>query len=268
MLLGPINTGKTRALLTLLNKYEDESGETRRGVGLQTFLITLEPNYAATIRHHGCEHGLHVHYLSAAPPSWDTVRRFVGLLATNTIEKIVTMPDPNKRLYTQFMALFGLCQNFVCQRCGEEFGDLSEWDDSRAAFFDGLSPISKIAMEAVIGGKPVPSRPEYYGAQGFLLGFLRLAFQATKCSIIMTAHAAREVDPNTGLAQTTLDTIGQRLTPEIIKLPDEIVWTQRERGRFTWSTMMDAGIQLKHNRLPERDNLAPDFVQIFKGASP
>lgn len=265
ILVGPINTGKTRSLLTLLTEYEDEGGATRRGAGLDTFFLTLEPNWQATIRDHGCRQGLHVHYLSAAPPSWRAVSHFVSLLATNSLGKVLDMVDPSKREYTQFMQVFGVCKNFTCQKCGEEFGDVAEWPDTRALFVDGLSPLSKIAMEAVIGGKPVPSRPEYYGAQGFLLAFLRLLFQATSCSVVMTAHAARELDPNTGQSTLTIDTIGQRLTPEIIKLPDEIILTQRERGKFTWSTLLDQGIQLKRNRLPERDGLPPDFTQIFKG---
>lgn len=264
ILLGPINTGKTRSILTLLAEYEDEVGVVRKGAGLQTLFVTLEPNWQATIRHHDCRHGLHVHYINAAPPSWDTVRSFVKLLQFKSLKDVIEMQDPKKGQYTQFNELFTVLAGFVCDKCEKNFGDVSELDDSHAVFIDGMSPISKICMEAVIGGKPLSSKPEYYGAQGFLLAFLRLCFQATKCSVIMTAHAAREIDPNTGLVTTTIDTIGQRLTPEIIKLPDEIILTERERGKFTWSTVRDAGIQLKNNRLPEQSGLEPSFVQLFR----
>lgn len=264
ILVGPVGTGKTRTILTLLSSYRDEKGQTQRGAGLETFFLTMEPNWAATIRDHGCADGLHVHYLSAAPPSWDTTRRMVELLTTNTMKNVIEMADPNKRQYTHFSQVFGICMDFRCQKCGQSFGDVSEWGEDRALFGDGLSPLSKMAMEAVAGGKPVQSKPEYYAAQGFLLGLLRLLFQATKCSVILTAHAAREVDPVTGTSMIVIDTIGQRLTPEIIKLPDEIILTERERGRFTWNTMLEAGTQLKRNRLPERSGLAPDFAQIFR----
>lgn len=263
-LVGPVNTGKTRALLTLLPEYEDETGRVHKGAGLETFFLTMEPNYRAAIRDHGCRHGLHVFYHSPAPPSWDTVKKFVEILRYKSIADIVTMADPKKSDYQQFWKLFGICENFVCQECHEAFGDVADWGEDRALFFDGLSPLSKIVMEAVIGGKPVSSKPEYYGAQGFLMAFMRLLYEATKCSVITTAHGAREVDPNSGLTVFTLDTIGQRLTPELIKLPEEIILTQRNRSGFSWSTVVDETIQLKRSRLPESNSLQPDFAQIFK----
>jgi hypothetical protein len=265
---GLPGSGKTQSILTLLPEYADTDGVVRKGAGLETFVISMEPGHQAIFGPHGCKQGLHVHYHFPTNVTWDTISSFVRILQNDSVADAISRTDPKKSSYTGFMELFAICKNFTCDACGEEFGDASEWAPERAIVMDSLSPLCTMVMQCVVGGKPVPSKPEYFAAIGFLLSFLRLFFGQTKCSAIATAHMDREVDPITGSIGTTLDVIGQRAAPHIRKMPDELVTAYCEDGRYYWSNepSMASGIT-KRRALPLSSTLAPDFSQIFKGAS-
>lgn len=261
---GFIGSGKTRSLLTLLPEYEDEVGKVRKGAGLTLLNIALEPGYQHVFGKHGCDAGLHSHYHFAQSVDWDTIGSYVRLLNTLSLKDVVEMADPKKRNYTGFQELFNVCKDFTCDHCGEAFGPINELDDRFAISFDSLSPLSVLVQQAVCGGKPVPSKPEYFAMLGFALSFLRLLFQSTKASVILTAHIDRELDPVTGESTLTLDTIGQRLVKQIVKMPDELVTAYYEDGHYYWSNQPGrTGQVVKRRALPSSDALLPDFRQIF-----
>jgi hypothetical protein len=264
ILQGHVGGGKTRSLLTLLPEYEDERGRVHKGAGLTTLTIPMEPGYQHIFGKHGCAQGLHTHYHLPSGVDWDTISVYVKLLRDMSLKDVQDVQDPKKRQYTGFAELFDVCKNYVCDGCGKEFGPINELDDSHAVCLDSLSPLSVLVTQAVCGGKPVPSRPEYFGMLGFALSFLRLLFQATKCSVVLTAHIDRELDPVTGESTLTLDTIGQRLVKQIVKMPDELVTAYEEDGQYYWSNLRGrTGQVVKHRALPLSDRLDPSFRQIF-----
>ena len=258
-------SGKTRSFLTLLPEWHDEQGVVHRGVGLETFVISMEPGHQAIFGSHGCKQDLHVHYLFPSGLSWDTVGNFARIINQNPMKDAMGYTDPKKQNYTGFMELFGICKSFTCDSCGKNFGNAAEWNEDRALCLDSLSPLSVMVMQNVVGGKPVPSQPEYFAAGGQLLAFLRLFFGMTKCSAILTAHIDREVDPVSGSIVHTMDTIGQRFAPQIRKLPDELITAYEDEGKYYWSnTPSRTGFtKVKHRRLPEGDTHQPEFMSIF-----
>lgn len=265
LLMGDVGSGKTTSLITLLPEYKDPAtGCLLPGAGLETFLIALEPGWEATpLGAHPCSAGLHAHYIAQAKVPWDTLRKYAMLASSMGMDQLVKMADPGRSQYTQFSQVFDTCKSFVCDRCGEDFGDVAEWTDSRAIALDTLTGLSAVAMSAVVGGKPIKSLPEYGFAMDFIEGFLKLFWGNTACSAVLTAHTDREVSPLTGLSTITANTIGQKLAPKLVKIPDEVVVARHEKGRYLWSTIED-GVVLKHRRLPESDSLPPTFAQIFK----
>ena len=235
-----------------------------KGAGLTTLVVAMEPGFEHVFATNGCKQGLHVHYHYPAKVGWDTIGSFVKLMANLTLKDVVEMADPKKRDYTGFAELFNVCKNFTCDACGQEFGPVNELDDTYATCWDSLSPLSVLVTQAVCGGKPVPSKPEYFAMLGFALSFLRLLFQSTKCSVILTAHIDKEIDPVTGDTVLTLDTIGQRLVKQIVKMPDELVTAYQEDGEFYWSNQPGrTGQVVKRRALPSSDKLQPTFRQIF-----
>jgi len=264
---GHIGGGKTRSALTLLPEYEDERGKVRKGAGLETFLLAMEPGYQHVLRSHSCKQGIHVHYHVPDKVDWDTIAFYAGLMRNMSVKEVSETPDRNKRNYTGFYDLMTtVCKNFICDTCGNEFGDISTWDESRALVLDSLTPLSDLIRQCVVGGKPISSQPEYYTMYGFALNFIRLLFQQCQCSVVLTAHIDREQHPVLDRSVLTVDTIGQKLAVQICKMPDELVTAYTENGKdFYWSNAtLHTGQVVKRRALPLGEKLAPDFSLIFK----
>jgi hypothetical protein len=263
LLMGEIGTGKTTGLRTLLPEYIDSQGKVQRGAGLETFLIAMEPGWEAALGNHTCDMGLHVRYLPPAAVGWEVIHKYVTLAHTMSIDALLKIADPGRSHYTQFMELFNTCKDFRCDRCGESFGDVSTWDDSRAICGDGLTSLTTMALQAIVGGKPIKSLPEYGVTMEFIESFFKLFWGNTQCTAVFTAHIDREVNPVTGLSTITAHTLGQKLAPKLVKIPDEVILCKHERNTYRWSTVDDLYI-LKHRRLPESDTLVPSFAQLFR----
>lgn len=263
---GFIGGGKTRSVLTLLPEYEDEIGRLRRGAGLSRVgLIAMEPGYQHVIRGHGCAQGLHVHYHPPAGVDWDTIAVYAKMLQVMSVKDVVETADPKKRQYTAFTDLLTkVCKSFTCDACGEDLGDIATWGDDSAVFLDGCTSLNTMVQQAVCGGKPVPSKPEYFTMLGFYLAFLRVVFQDCRCSVVLTAHIDREQDAVEGISTLTMDLIGQRLVKQVIKMPDELVTAYQEDGKYYWSNLPGrTGHILKRRALQPSDQLPPDFRQLW-----
>lgn len=270
LLEGEVGTGKTRALITLLPEYIDERGKTQRGAGLHPFLISMEPGAEATLGPNLCgtpgapSPAIHLHYIAPAKIDWQTISNYVRLANTVPLDALLKQTDPARNQYRQFMELFSVCQDFVCDNCGESFGDVGEWGEDRAAALDGLTGLTTAAVQNLVGGKPIRSLPEIGTIMEFIEGFMKLWWGNTRCTAILLAHVDREVSPLTGQSIITAHTIGQKLAPRLVKMPDEVIVAQRSDDTYTWSTAAH-GIELKRRRLPRADDLAPDFAQLFNG---
>lgn len=267
LLLGDVGTGKTHSVLTLLAEYTDpHTGVVRRGAGQQVLVLSLEPGAKRVFGPNGCAQGLHQHYIPQTPPDWDTVAKYVSLAHVMDMSSLIKMVDPGRAKYTQFFELFALCKDYTCTECGQSFGDIAELGPDHTAVLDSQSGLNKIVMQAVVGGKPIRSQAEYGNSMDFIEAFLSLWWGATGCNTVLLAHRDREVSPLTGLSTITLDTWGQKLAPKLVKVPDEIVMTKFEDGKYLWSTIED-GVILKRRSLPLSPKLEPDFRLIFKGAA-
>src|SRR6266446_3275310 len=162
LLMGEINTGKTRSLITLLPEYIDEQDIVRNGAALTPFCISLEPGIEATLNRNLCPHmgeSIHYHYLPPRAASWSDVRGFAKLANTLDVENLIKINDPRRNQYTEFLDLFSICNNFTCQGCQGEFGDISEWGPERAIIIDSLTGLTTIARTNMCGSSPFISLP-------------------------------------------------------------------------------------------------------------
>jgi hypothetical protein len=102
-------------------------------------------------------------------------------------------------------------------------------------------------------------------------GFLGTWWYSTACTAIVIAHIERETEPLTGNSYITTSTIGQKLAPQLDKIPDDVVLAERElteekgqwKGRYLWNTV-ERNMTLKGRHLPLSNNLPADFRQIFR----
>ncbi len=262
LLMGPVSTGKTTALRTLLKFYPDPSGPGRMiaGVGRTVLVVSLEPGFEDSLGDCTCEMGLHTHYIAPLDADWDSlVDQAKRVQAATDIQKIT---DPNKRDYIQFLETYQALANFKCDRCGEVFGPVDKLDESFAVALDGLTGLSRNAMQFSVGLKPTKTWPEYDAVGQQIENMLRKCV-SIRASFILIAHIDREPDPLGGL-KLTMHTIGNKLAPRLTKdLFSEIVYTRRdERNRFWWSTT-ETNMDLKARKLPFHDAIEPTFYQIL-----
>lgn len=262
-MLGAIGTGKSRSVRTLLREYPDETGKMHPGAGLTVLTVALEPGAEATNGDCTCEHGFHLHTHLPVSLDLDMMEEWterLGILSMESIAKMEVSPTIRKS-FNQFMGLYSICRAFICDRCGENFGAIDKLDDSFAIVNDGLSGLSDMAKQHLVGPKPIMSLPQFGAAQELVLGYLKLCL-SIKASFVLVAHWSKEINQVTGDRIVTLDTIGNKLAPRIAKLFDEIIVTQRSGSKFSWSNN-DTDIELKARRLPYSDNIEPTFVEIL-----
>lgn len=190
--------------------------------------------------------------------------KWAQLAHTYTVEQLIKTQDPGRMQYMQFLELFAVCRDFVCDRCKKSFGDVGEWGDDRAYALDGLTGLTKMARFNCVGSRPFLSLPEYGEIQALIEGFMDLAWGGTNCTTVLLAHVERETSPLTGQSILTTSTIGQKLAPRLAQKPDEVIVAEvTQDHRFVWNNE-EVGRGLKRRRLPLSSTLAPDFSQLFK----
>jgi hypothetical protein len=273
LLEGDIGTGKTTAFRTLLPAYMIDTPKgpaiSQDGLGLSRVgIITLEPNIEAALGPNLCngdlEVGIHVHNIPPLDIGWDIMVKYAKLLNTLSLDKVLETTDPDKPKYRQFLEVFETMADFTCDLCGENFGPVDEWPEDSAIGLDSLTGLTTVARQLVVGGKPILSRPEYNPIMNMIENFLMLYWGKTRCWAILTSHIDREVSPITGQTSITAHTIGQKLAPRLVKMPDEIILSEvDDRGRVTWSTVTPGSIT-KRRRLPRSSDLPPTFAQFSK----
>ena len=266
LIQGDIGVGKTYSLRTLLPEYIDYDGSVRKGAGQHVRVITLEPGIESSLASNLCANaesfGIHYHYIKPLALEWSQFHQFMSVLNNMPMDKALEVSDPNRRQCRQLLDVIDSCGNFVCDRCGGEFGDAATWDTSVTLALDSLTGLTTVGRHLVVGLKPILTRPEYNPVMGAIEGFLQLFWGSTTCNTVLLAHIDREVNPITGISGITVHTIGQKLAPRLVKIPDEIITATYDEGAFRWNTELPGQIT-KTRRMPRGVDLSPDFAQIF-----
>lgn len=261
---GPVASGKSYSLRTLLPEYPDKSGKIHKGAGLETRLLSCDPGWSATNSDLTCEMGFHVKEVLPANPSWQVRIRWLEKISNLDGEQIKKMSVPESIWsgYRQFMDLHVACVKFVCDRCGKDFGCVDDWDQNVAFINDGLSGMTKMAKHFAVGPKPSLTWPDIDKAGHTLEDYIDKCV-SLNCNYIMIAHWDKEPNNIEGGTNITLDTIGNKVAPRLIKIFDEIILSVRVGDVYTWNLAAD-GVQQKTRRLEYKSGLSPNFSQIFR----
>jgi len=249
LLLGESGSGKTYSLRTLVD------------AGLELFVLQTEPG--GTVLEDLPSDKYHSHYIAPATPSWSAMKDSVTKINTLSLKSLAGLEGINKREYAQFSEVIDSCGNFKCDRCGKEFGDISTWDSSRVFVVDSLSGLNIMAMDLVVGSKPIKSMADWGMAMDNLGRLINKWCADTKCHFVLTAHLEPERDETTGRIVNMPSTLGRKLAPIIPRFFDNCINTIRDGTSFRWSTAT-ANTALKARDLPIDDNLVPSFVPIIE----
>lgn len=248
LLLGESGSGKTYSLRTLVD------------AGVELFVIQTEPG--GTVLEDLPIDKYHRHYIAPAAASWDAMIDSATKINTLSMKALAGLEGVNKREYNQFIDVLQTLHNFKCDRCGKEFGDVSQWDSSRALVIDSLSGLNIMAMDLVVGSKPTKSMPDWGMAMDNLGRLINKLTTDTKCHFILTAHLEPERDEVTGRIINMPATLGRKLAPQLPRFFDNVIHTVREGTAFRWSTATD-NTALKARDLPIHDKLKPSFEDII-----
>lgn len=251
---GLIGSGKTHSLRTIVE------------AGQELFVISTEPGISSILGDIPCSSGCHWAYIPPGVIPWAVARANMVKINTYTIEQLIKSPGINKLDYTQLLDIYDRLADFHCDRCEKDFGPVDDWDESRTIAIDGLTGLSTMALQLVVGAKPIRSLPEWLTGQTALLTTTDLLCHGTKCNFVLISHVERERDEVSGKNNITVSTLGAKLATKVTKPFDEIIYARREikdgKAEFFWSTT-EPDVEQKVRILPWSDVLEPDFAQIF-----
>lgn len=248
LLMGESGAGKTYSIKTLI------------AAGIEVRGIFTEPRYAP-LRSISCADGFHLATCFPTSGSWDALSTKAENLTTKTWEQVLKIPDKDKRDYTGMINLISLLHNFKCERCDEEFGDASTWDNSKALVIDSLSGLNHLAFQAVVGGATIKTLPQWGAAMDLELQLINKCCYDTQAWFVLVSHLERLVDEVQGGTLIQVSALGRKNAPEIPKNFDDVILAIKTGDKFTWSTA-SKGVATKPTYLPLSDTLPPSFATM------
>lgn len=244
MLMGAAGTGKTFAIRSLIDQ------------GITPFIIFTEPGMR-TVSDIPCDK-LHWHYIPPRKTSWADLQAYAQKVSQISFDALAKSNDAKRSQNLQYYEVISTMSNFKCDRCGKEFGDVSQWPTNRAIVLDSLSGLNPMVLAYVVGDKPVIAPGEWNIAQKGLMSFVEKITTDKHCHFIMIAHLERETDEVTGGVTLMASSIGKKLAPQLPRLFDDVVHVYRESTKFYWSTA-SINVDLKARNLPLATQLDPNF---------
>lgn len=247
ILMGDSGTGKTHCLRTLLD------------AGITPFIIFTEPGMETL---GDILDQCHWVYVPPGQASWAGLRKIAEMVNTLDYDGVAKMRDANKRQYNQLLHIIELCNDFVDSK-GKHFGDVMSWGTDRALVMDSLSGLSDMASQLTVGGKPVKGMQDWQVAQNTLKTLLDKLTTGCRCMYVLTAHLAREKDELTGGTTLMVNTLGQKLAPEVPKYFSDAIQTIRQGDKFSWSTA-GTNIAVKARNVPISNQIPPSFKPLIE----
>lgn len=256
MLEGDSGTGKTFAITTMIEE------------GITPFIIFTEPG-VSTISRWLSEHPdvdpekIHWAYVSMASQSWGDMEAMGRNINMMSFKVLSSLTDPNKGKYDQFLNIYKLCHDFIDDRTGEHFGDISTWGGDRCVFFDSLSGLSTMSMNLTVGAKPTKGKPDWGVAMDNLERFVVKLCTDLQCHMVLSAHLAPEKDEVTGAISLMAQSLGNKLSPKLPRYFDDVIFCEKVAKDFTWSTA-GRNVITKNRWAALGDKLPPSFVPLIQ----
>ncbi len=247
LLMGAPGGGKTHSIRTLID------------CGITPFILFTESgtDILQDIPAEKC------HWAKVSPTSggWDAMTKKVENSTKMSWDQIQKMADPNKKEYHSYTDLLYKCQDFVCDRTGESFGDVTKFGEDKALVLDSLSGLNDMVLQVVKGGSIGCSQPQWGGAMGMEMELITKLCNDTECYFIMTSHLDRIIDEVMG-GQVILPLgLGKKNGPQIPRHFSDVILCEKRGDKWVWATE-HAHAELKARNLPYNKELRPDFKQI------
>lgn len=251
IVMGSPGAGKTSSIATLLRLGFKVYGIfTEQGIG----------NFLKAARREGCtEEDLKRFYHAYIPPggtSFDALTK--GATAVNQAAEFGKMANDtlDRKKYGQFIQVIKTCADFVDQH-GVSHGSIDSFGCDSVVFLDGMSNLSRMALQMTVGAKPVKTLQDW-GVAIESLENLENQITTIRAPFVLLAHIERETDETTQKVYVTLAALGVKYPLRIGRNYHDVVLADQKAGEFTWATTA-RDCQLKGTYLPIADKMKPDF---------
>lgn len=245
LLMGPIGTAKTSSIRSWI------------AAGIEVRGIFTEPSHEV-VSDLKCADGFHYHYIPPAAPGWDSMLDSAKKINTLNMKALAGLDDIDKRKYDEFMDLIKSCNRYTCDRCGKDFGDVAQWSTGVVLFVDSLTGVSEMAMNLVVGSKPVKDKGDWQIAMDQVKRFVNQIATVPRCHVVLTGHVEVELDEVAQRPKIMVSTLGKKLAPTLPIYFSDVVLALRESGQFYWATEL-AGVELKPRNFPFSAKLPADI---------
>jgi hypothetical protein len=254
LLEGASGTGKTHCIATLVE------------TGIEVFYLGLEPGLE-TLKGVWVDKGkpippnLHWRYVRAVNADLDVLISSAERVNTMNLEALSKMQDTKKSTYNSYIEIAKTLNGFVDERTGQDFGRVLDWSTDRALVMDGLTGLSRAALQMVVGGKPVKNQSDWGIAMDQVEKLILYLTDSCPCHFVLISHIDRETDQVLGGSKITVSTLGQKLAPKLTAMFSDVILTTRETDKWTWDTAYPQA-DLKARNLPIKAGQPPSFAPI------
>lgn len=249
--MGAVGSGKTSALRSYIKH------------GLQVRAIFTEPSHEV-VTDLTCEQGFHYTYIEPTAESWQDILDNATKVNTLPNSILVKQTDLGRSKFQGFLKFIKACNDFKCDRCGQKYGDASTWGTGVVLWVDSLTALSDMAMQNVVGGKPIKDLPDWQTAMDQTLAVVNALAVSSRCHVGLCAHLEMELDPVAGEMRVMVATLGKKLAPKVPRYYSDVILCKRQGTNFTWSTTA-SNFELKARNFPFADNLPPDVGPALAG---
>lgn len=258
-LIGDPGGGKTYSITTLIE------------CGLEVFVLITESGGLDSLLDSVRDRNLpidklHWHVVLPATPHWSALLSMVKKVNQLSYSDLADMKQGiDKDKCNQLWDVLTTVQNFPCDRTGQKYGDITEWDATRAFVVDSLTGLNEMCWQNTVGLKPTAHQGEWGVAMNVELQLIN-KFTSLGCYFVCTAHVDREPDEIAGGTHKMMAALGRKNAPKIARLFSEIVLCKRnptdKKLPFVWSTA-DNDTVVKARALSFSGTLIPHFRSIY-----
>jgi hypothetical protein len=256
LLMGVSGTGKTFSLKTLVD------------TGLETFCLFLEPGLETLIGAYSDNNlplpeNLHFHYLKPKTQGFDQLKKTADDIGKFDLTGLTRMKDMNRSRANQMLDLYTQLNDFEDQKTGKKYGPVDAFDNRCVVAIDSLSALNRIAMDMVVGTKPVRDQSDWGIAQNQIMAVLHKLTSGCVCHFVLIAHVDREIDQILGGVKLMVASLGKAITSQIPQPFSDVILSSRENANFHWDTANSLA-DVKTRNLPISSKLPPSFEPIWR----
>lgn len=244
MLIGPVGVGKTAAIATWLD------------AGIKPYCVFTEPSFEVLgdAKHGNALSKIEWDYIPPANTSFNDMLYSAKLINTLTMKGLSNLDDGiKKEAHQEFMKLVSILNEKQVEKFGTD----------RVLVLDSMSGLNIMAMNLVVGSKPVKSQADWGIAMDNLERLVQKLCTGLHCHFQLTAHAEIEKDEVSGATFIMAGTLGRKLAPKIPRYFSDVIYVKRVGTTFTWTTT-EMGADLKARNLPYKADIAPSFKQVVE----